>query len=161
MMRGAMVVLWLLACLFVQAGVAAIEDYAFADAEQEARYHRLTDEMRCPMCLNSNVAGSDAPIAADLRAEVLRQLRAGRSDDEIMTFMKARYGDFITYRPPLNRGTALLWFGPLALLLAGFIVLRRLLGAVRSGQPAQGELNDEERGRLQALLDEDKESPRR
>lgn len=141
------------------AALAAIEEYSFASEDQERRYHRLTDEMRCPKCLNANLSGSDAPIAADLRAEIIRQLEQGRSDTEIIEFMTARYGDFILYRPPLNPGTALLWFGPLALLLAGFVVLRRMMGAARANA-ADSALSPEEQRRLQQLMNDDKEPPR-
>jgi len=141
------------------ASLAAIDDYSFDTPEQEARFHRLSAEVRCPMCLNSNLAGSDAPIAADLRAEILRQIRQGRSDREIMEFLKARYGDFITYRPPLNTGTTLLWFGPLALLLAGFVVLRRMMGVARANA-ADTALSPTEQQRLQQLMNDDKEPPR-
>ena len=90
MMHGVAILFWLVLGLLAQAGFAAIEEYSFADEEQEARFKNLTCEIRCPMCLNANGCSSDAPIAADLRAEVLRQLRAGRSDEEIMDFMRAR-----------------------------------------------------------------------
>lgn len=139
--------------------LGAIDDYDFADPELEERFHRLIDEMRCPMCLNANLSGSDAPIAADLRAEILRQLQEGRSDDEIIGFMQARYGDFILYRPPLNSGTLLLWFGPLALLLAGFLVLRRMMKFARASV-ADTTLSAEEQQRLQELLQQDQEPPR-
>lgn len=145
---------FLLFLTFATAGMAAIEEYEFADAELEARYHKLIDEMRCPMCLNANLSGSDAPIAADLRAEILKQLEAGRSDREILDFMKARYGDFITYRPPLNAGTALLWFGPLALLLGGFFVLRRIVRTAREN-PNPDALSLEERQHLDTFLHTD------
>lgn len=137
---------------------AAIDDYSFDTEQQAERFHTLIAELRCPKCLNSNLAGSDAPIAADLRAEIYSQVQEGRSDDEIIAYLQARYGDFILYRPPLNTGTALLWFGPLALLLAGFIVLRRLLAATR-GSNTDAALSPEEQRQLQALLD-DEDKPR-
>lgn len=155
--RSCHLVLALLLLISGSAWAAAIEEHTFTDAEQEARYHTLIDEMRCPMCLNSNLSGSDAPIAADLRAEILDQLQQGRSDDEIIAFMKARYGDFITYRPPLNRGTALLWFGPLVALLAGLVIVRRMLAASRAAA-IETSLSPEEVQRLQALLKDSKES---
>jgi cytochrome c-type biogenesis protein CcmH len=133
-----------------------IEDRDFADADQEARYHRLIAELRCPMCLNSNLAGSDAQIAQSLRAEIFDQLQEGRSDAEILEFMKARYGDFISYRPPLNAGTVVLWFGPLALLLAGIVVLRRMLVATRAAANETA-LDADEQRRLGAFLDERKD----
>lgn len=155
-MRNALHLVLVIVLLVAQVATAAIEELTFTDAEQEARYHKMIDEMRCPKCLNANLSGSDAPIAADLRAEILEQLQQGRSDTEIIDFMTARYGDFILYRPPLNPGTALLWFGPLALLLAGFIIVRRML--VASRVTADTSLSPEELRRLQTLLKDAKES---
>jgi cytochrome c-type biogenesis protein CcmH len=136
---------------------AAIEELEFASEEEEARYHNLIDEMRCPKCLNANLSGSDAPIAADLRAEIKEQLEEGRSDEEILDFMTARYGDFILYRPRLSTSTVLLWFGPLALLLAGFFIVRRMLAASRASN-VDAILSPEEQQRLHVLLKDGKES---
>lgn len=135
---------------------AAIEELSFADAAERARYDKLVAELRCPKCLNSNLAGSDAPIAADLRTEIYEQINGGSSDAEIIDFMTARYGDFILYRPPLNAGTALLWFGPLLLLLGGVFVVRRMLAASAASDTDAG-LSAEEQRKLAALLDGDKE----
>jgi cytochrome c-type biogenesis protein CcmH len=135
---------------------AAIEELSFGSEEERARYEALAEELRCPKCTNSNLAGSDAPIATDLRAEIYQQISSGRSDDEIIDFMTARYGDFILYRPPLNTGTALLWFGPLALLLAGIVVTRRMLAASAANRNDSG-LDAEEQRKLAALLGSDKD----
>jgi cytochrome c-type biogenesis protein CcmH len=135
---------------------AAIEELSFADEAERARYDRLVAELRCPKCLNSNLAGSDAPIAADLRSEIYEQISMGSSDDDIIAFMTARYGDFILYRPPLNAGTALLWFGPLLLLLLGVVVLRRMLATSAANDTDSG-LSAEEQRKLASLLDGDKE----
>jgi cytochrome c-type biogenesis protein CcmH len=135
---------------------AAIDDLTFTSPEAEVRYHQLIDEMRCPMCLNANLSGSDAPIAADLRAEIFKQIQEGRTNPEIIEFMRARYGDFIMYRPPLNRGTVLLWFGPGALLLAGFFILRRMLAAAHAA-PATEKLSTEEMQQLNSILDDSKD----
>jgi|LauGreDrversion4_2_1035121.scaffolds.fasta_scaffold198034_2 cytochrome c-type biogenesis protein CcmH len=137
-------------------GMAAIEELSFESEEARARYETLSAELRCPKCLNSNLAGSDAPIAADLRAEIYQQISSGRSDDDIIEFMTARYGDFILYRPPVNAGTALLWFGPLALLLAGIVVTRRMLAASAANRNDTG-LDAEEQRKLAALLGSDKD----
>ena len=117
-------------CLFTWAAMpalAAIEEYAFDTDQQEDRFKKLTYELRCPKCLNSNLAGSDAPIAADLRAEIYDQIREGRTNDEIIEFMSSRYGDFILYRPRLTVATFFLWFGPAFLLLAGLVIARRMI----------------------------------
>ncbi|MDY6982293.1 MAG: cytochrome c-type biogenesis protein [Pseudomonadota bacterium] len=132
---------------------APIEDVAFADAEEQARYDKLIAELRCPKCLNSNLAGSDAPIAASLRTAIREQIAEGRSDEEIIEFMTARYGDFVLYRPRLTAGTAALWFGPPVLLLLGFFVLRRMLVAARARHDEN--LSPEELQKLQTLLDDE------
>jgi cytochrome c-type biogenesis protein CcmH len=94
-----------------------------------------------------------------LRAEIYKQIREGRSDEEIIEFMRARYGDFIMYRPPLNTSTLFLWFGPGVLLVLGFFVLRRLLLASRSSA-AQESLSAEELQKLHSFLDDTKEQTR-
>lgn len=94
--------------------------YTFDSPEQQARFDALTEELRCPKCQNNNLADSNAPIARDLRQRVYELIKAGKSDEEILAYLKARYGDFITYKPPLNTVTLLLWTGPF-LLLGGIV----------------------------------------
>jgi cytochrome c-type biogenesis protein CcmH len=144
------------ALLASMSAMAAIEELSFNSEDERARYEALVDELRCPKCLNANLSGSDAPIAADLRAEIYQQINGGRSDDDIIDFMTARYGDFILYRPPLNTGTALLWFGPLALLLGGIVVTRRMLITSAANRNDNG-LDAEEQRKLAALLGSDKD----
>ncbi len=96
--------------------LAAIESYEFQNEEQRARYQQLSEELRCPKCQNQNLADSDAQIAADLRRELHAQLMAGKSDEAIVEFMRERYGDFVLYKPRVQRNTLLLWLGPVALL---------------------------------------------
>ena len=144
--------LLLLAAVVMLPVFAAIEEIQFADEEQKARYQALIAELRCPMCLNSNLAGSDAPIAADLRAEIHEQILAGNSDDQILAFLVDRYGQFILYKPRLQAATALLWFAPPLLLLAGFFIMRRMLSNRRQLAAELGSLSEQEQQRLQALL---------
>lgn len=143
----------LLLSLFLTAlsSLAAIEVLSFDNEQQHDRYQKLISELRCPKCLNANLAGSDAPIAADLRAEIHEQILAGNSDEEILEFLTDRYGDFILYRPPLNPGTTLLWFGPPFLLLAGFFIARRML-VNSAALAANDELSGEERQQLARLV---------
>ena len=134
---------------------AAIDTYQFKDEGERARYRTLTEELRCPKCQNQNIADSNAPIAMDLRREIYRMLEEGKSDDEIVDFLVARYGDFVRYKPPLNARTWLLWYGPWLLLggglgVLGLIVLRRKRPAATPGKPAT--LSSEERERLDQLL---------
>lgn len=96
---------------------------SFETPAQEARYRALLKELRCPKCQNQALADSDAPLAKDLRAEIVRQLKDGRTDEEIRQFLVARYNDFVLYKPPVQANTVLLWAGPFALLLIGAAVL--------------------------------------
>ncbi|MEX0943992.1 MAG: cytochrome c-type biogenesis protein [Pseudomonadales bacterium] len=141
--------LCLLATLLPLPAPAAIDAYPFPNDEMENRYNALIDELRCPQCLNTNLAGSDAMIAQDLRREVHRLILDGNSDEEILNFMYERYGDFILYKPKLKPGTLLLWFGPaLFFMIALFVVLRVVLG--RKADTAH--LSAAEHERLSQLL---------
>jgi cytochrome c-type biogenesis protein CcmH len=100
------------------------EPLVFASQQQQERFDKLTQELRCLVCQNQNLADSDAPLAHDLRREVHEMLIAGRTNEQIKQFLVQRYGDFVLYRPPVQSNTYLLWLGPLILLLAGAWVLR-------------------------------------
>ena len=91
------------------------------------RMHALTAELRCLVCQNESLADSNAPLALDLKREIAERVAAGDSDAQIIEFLVERYGDFVTYRPPLRAGTLLLWLGPPALLLGGGLLLWRRL----------------------------------
>ena len=89
----------------------------------EARLKKLSTELRCLVCQNSTLADSDAPLAQDLRNEIRKLIEAGKTDEEVVAYLVARYGDFVTFRPPVNAATALLWFGPFLMLVIGLITL--------------------------------------
>lgn len=146
-----MKMLMLLLALLGVPAFAAIDVHVFETPEQEQRYRELVDELRCPKCQNQNLAGSDAPVAKDLRDRTYKLLMEGKSDTEIRAYMVERYGDFITYRPPLRASTLLLWVGPFVLLLA---VAAVLVWRVRRPPAAPTPLTDEERARLARLLDD-------
>lgn len=113
----------MLACLLGMTAYAAIEVYEFDSVQQEAQYRGLIEELRCPKCQNQNLAGSDAPIAQDLKQKTYDLIQEGRSDTEIRSYMQERYGDFITYKPPIRPSTWILWFFPpllLIVLIAGW-----------------------------------------
>lgn len=93
------------------------------DPERQALYERLTHEVRCLVCQNQTVADSTAPLAADLRRELHAMVVAGRSEEEIKTFLLDRYGDFVLYKPRFQGTTAVLWLAPLLLLLGGAAVV--------------------------------------
>jgi cytochrome c-type biogenesis protein CcmH len=138
-MRRFLLVLVLLFALLPPGAFAQASDPAplrFQGAAEEQRFHHLVSELRCVMCQNQSLADSNAQIAHDLRREVLTLMRDGRSDAQIRDYLVARYGEFVLYKPRVEGRTWLLWFGPLALLLAGGIVValvvRRHGGGVRS-----------------------------
>lgn len=109
--------------------VYAGEPLVFSNPTYEQRYIHLTQELRCLVCQNQNLADSDAPLAQDLRQEIQQMMEAGQSDAEIKSFMVTRYGDFVLYRPRLEGNTLVLWVLPALLLLVGaltvFLIVRR------------------------------------
>lgn len=114
----------LFVCLLT--GVAlAKEAQPSEDPQIALRMKTLTEQLRCLVCQNETLADSRADLAEDLRKEIREQMKAGKSDQEIIAFLTQRYGDFVLYKPPVKSTTYLLWFGPFALLIAGTTVLYR------------------------------------
>jgi cytochrome c-type biogenesis protein CcmH len=109
------------------------------DPVLEARLKAMSHELRCLVCQNQTLADSDAPLAEDLRKEIRTQMREGKSDQEVIDYLVARYGDFVRYRPPVNNSTALLWFGPFLLLIIGGFVLYRALKRQAGGESFETE----------------------
>ncbi|BBT15959.1 cytochrome C [Pseudomonas sp. 1D4] len=142
---------------------AAIDTYEFRDEAERERFRVLTEELRCPKCQNQNIADSNAPIATDLRREIYRMLEAGKSNDEIVDFLVARYGDFVRYKPPVNGRTLLLWYGPAGLLAGGLLVLGVIVLRRRRVENAPGDalLSSDERARLDALLNQETQDKNR
>ena len=140
-------ILLLIFC-FPLLALGAIDAYEFPDKELRDRYNDLIDELRCPQCLNTNLAGSDAMVAKDLRRTVHTLLLEGKSDDEVREFMLARYGDFILYDPQLKKETLLLWFGPLVLLLIALFVAFRVVR-----QNHIKEISPEDEDKINKLID--------
>ena len=124
------------------------------DPAVEQRLHKLSQELRCLVCQNETLADSRADLAEDLRREIREQIKAGKSDKEIITYLTNRYGKFILYNPPVDPTTYLLWFGPFVLLLGGLFFLFRYVKQ-RSGLIAESPLSLEERSRAEALLTSD------
>lgn len=93
------------------------------DPQIAARMQALTQQLRCLVCQNETLADSRADLAEDLRKEIREQMKAGKTDQEIIAFLTQRYGDFVLYKPPVQPTTYLLWFGPFVLLLIGIVVL--------------------------------------
>ncbi|NWG30325.1 MAG: cytochrome c-type biogenesis protein CcmH [Rhodocyclaceae bacterium] len=121
------------------------------DPAVEQRMVKITEELRCLVCQNESLAGSQADLAKDLREEVRGLIKAGKSDDEVREFLVSRYGDFVLYRPQVKPVTYLLWGGPFLLLIAGIVALVRYLRR-RNRQLTETPLSEEERQRAEALL---------
>lgn len=145
----------LLALCLLGSASAAIDAYEFKSEAERERYRTLVEELRCPKCQNQNIADSNAPIAMDLRREIYRMLEEGQSNEQIVEFLVARYGDFVRYKPPVNTKTLVLWYGPIVLLVIGFGVLAFILMRRRRGSDglASNTLSEAERERLATLLD--------
>ena len=94
-----------------------------ADVVVETQVQRLSEELRCLVCQNQTLADSHAELAQDLKQEIREMAAKGMSDQAIIDYLVARYGDFVRYRPPLKASTLLLWLGPFALMLIGAIGL--------------------------------------
>jgi cytochrome c-type biogenesis protein CcmH len=122
-----------------------------ADPALEERVIKLSKELRCLVCQNETLADSRADLAVDLRGQIREQMKAGKSDKEIVAYLTQRYGKFILYNPPIDPTTYLLWFGPFVLLLGGLAVLFRYLKKRRElivDQP----LSADDRRRAETLL---------
>ena len=121
------------------------------DPELEKRVMNLSKELRCLVCQNETLADSRADLAVDLRNEIRDQMKAGKSDKEIIAFLTARYGDFVLYRPPIRPTTYLLWFGPFLLLIIGMVILYKYVRQ-RSDLIVPQPLSKDERRRAEELL---------
>jgi len=147
-------VLGLFCALLIAGPVAAVlPEEQLADPVLEARARAISQELRCVVCQNQSIDDSDAPLAADLRAIVRERLTAGDTDEEVMAYVVARYGNFVLLKPPLDLQTILLWSAPLLVLIPGGIGLalylrRRSLAGGADPAP----LSAEERGALEDIL---------
>ncbi|HEU4478403.1 MAG TPA: cytochrome c-type biogenesis protein [Pyrinomonadaceae bacterium] len=139
--------------LFLLAGAVAAQTAQplAEDPEIEKRLLALSQELRCLVCQNETLAESRAGLAEDLRREIREQIKAGKTDQEIIAFLTARYGDFVLYRPRVTPTTYLLWFGPFVLLAIGLVFLYRQLKQ-RRVQITQQPLTEQDRRQLDELL---------
>ena len=142
---------------FSHLSIAVEDKFHFDDPKKNALFLELTKELRCPKCQNNNIADSNAELAQDMRHKVYEMTKAGKSDQEIVDYMIDRYGNFVTYDPPLTAGTLVLWLGPLGVLVFGFgfIVLRSRKSKVVTEDNSE-EWDNEHEERLNALLNENK-----
>jgi cytochrome c-type biogenesis protein CcmH len=143
----------LLICLLASVVMAQVqeEEVPSDDPAIEARLANLSKELRCLQCQNQTLADSPAGLAADLRREIRVQMKAGKSDQEIIAFLTQRYGDFILYKPRVTYTTYLLWFGPFILLLGGLYLLFYYIKQRRDSF-VEKPLSADERRRAEELL---------
>ncbi len=134
----------------VQAGV---EVRKFSSDEQERRYHKLIDELRCLVCQNQNLADSDSQLAQDLRDKVYQMVTTDKTDQEVANYMVERYGEYVLYNPPLNSITSILWIGPIIGLLVAIFLL--LYNIARRNKAKPVTLSEEDRKRTRKLLEDD------
>ena len=152
------ILLRLLFLVAIAAPAAAVEpNEVLEDPALEARARELSAVIRCLVCQNESIDSSNADLARDLRVLVRERLVAGDSNDEVLDFLVARYGDFVLLNPPFKPKTYLLWFGPALILLLGLVLVAVYLkrGRTPAGAPQSAPLSEAERKRVEALLDED------
>lgn len=144
------VALSLLVALLISFAAVAdnIDTYKFTSVEQEQQYRHLTESLRCPKCQNNSIADSNAMIASDMRLKVYELLQNGQTPDQVKQYMVARYGNFVTYEPPVMPSTIILWAGP-----ALFVIIGALVIILRSRKRSlHDEMDAEQQQRLNALL---------
>jgi cytochrome c-type biogenesis protein CcmH len=145
----------LLLMLFAHSALyaAPMDQFEFDTPEQEEIFHKLSQELRCLVCQNQAIAESDAGLAKDLRTEIHKMLKQGKTEKEITDFMVQRYGDFVLYDPPFKPSTWLLWFGPVIAFIFGMFYAVRFFRSQKTAEDA-GELSSDEVERLRSLQSE-------
>lgn len=142
--------------LFQSATAATLAEYSFQDPQQSEDFRDIIEEMRCLVCQNESLAGSNAELAVDLRNEIYDMMKAGQGKDQIIDFMVARYGDFVLYSPPVKPSTYPLWFGPVLFFVIGAVVLLSILR--KKNRSREAELSAEEQQRLDNILKQSTDS---
>ena len=134
----------------IHVSYARIEVHQFKNQQQEQRYKKLINELRCLVCQNQNLADSNAELAQDLRKKVYEMVMEDKSNKVIQEYMVDRYGDFVLYRPPFKMRTALLWIGPFIILGTGLILLFTFI--IKRNKNNTITLSDDDRERVSRLL---------
>lgn len=134
---------------------AAVEVHKFDTEKQQQQYKKMIDELRCLVCQNQNLADSNAELALDLRNKVASMIQQGKTNQEIVDYMVARYGDFVLYRPPFKAQTLLLWVGPFVILLFGLYVLLAYVRKQKTKPVAQA--SEAELSKVRKLLDDEED----
>jgi len=130
----------LLALIFVFISfscLAVIQVYKFDDPAKEQQFNSLVQELRCPKCQNNNLADSNSDLSVDLKTIIYEKVIAGETDEQIINYLKDRYGDFISYRPPVKPSTWFIWFGPFVFLAIGAFTIFRFLSTRKKPETNQ------------------------
>ncbi len=143
-----------LLALQVQAGPkgAPKDPIVFNDPQIESDYLELSEELRCLVCQNQNLIDSNADLADDLRREVAKMLKQGKTKEQVTEFMVERYGDFVLYNPPFKIQTLLLWVGPFVLMFWGLFSMMKKIKAGKTEENSSAELSEQEKEKLEAIL---------
>lgn len=137
------------ALLFSSISMAAIDTFEFDNAQQEQTFNDLTKLLRCPKCQNQNISDSNAELAKDLRNKTYELVVQGKSEQEVVDYMVARFGNFVIYDPPLTPVTVFLWAGPLVFILLGLLIWFK---QARRNRNNKNVLDEQEQQRLKMLL---------
>lgn len=144
-----------LACLFLTPAFAVEPDEILADPALEARARDLSTEVRCMVCQNQSIDDSDAPLAKDLRILVRERIVAGDTNDEVLTFLVARYGEFVLLKPRFTLANAFLWIAPIGVLLIGGFIAFVAFRSRRGQNPEEKPLTEAEHEALKKILSPD------
>lgn len=140
--------------IWCNAIAAPVTIYKFDSKENEAIFYKLSDELRCLVCQNQNIAESNSELAQDLKQQIYTMLRDGKSEDEIIEFMVERYGDYVLFDPPFKPLTWLLWLGPLMLFFLALVVGMKAIGGHRSEKTNDAQYSSDDAERLDRLKSE-------
>jgi cytochrome c-type biogenesis protein CcmH len=151
-MKILLIPVFVLMSLVSLSSLATIDAYQFDDPEKEALYKKLVKELRCTVCQNQDIGDSNAGLAQDLRRKTYEMISAGKDEDYILDYMSQRYGDFVLYRPRLQKNTLLLWIGPFIILIASVFFLLKFIRRSEDEVP----LSETDRAQAEQLLERDK-----
>ncbi len=138
---------------FYQTYALKIEFHSFDNKQQEELYKELIAELRCVKCQNQNLAESNAELATDMREKTYEMVKQGKTREDVVNYMTARYGDFVLYKPPLKSKTLLLWVGPPLLFLLSLFLLFKLIRK-QSDHQAVDTMSDADRESIRATLNQ-------
>lgn len=142
-----------------QAQTQAPEFYDFDTQTEEQRFRSLNEELRCPKCQNQNIADSNAPISKDMRDQVYIMMQAGATDNEIVAALVDRFGEFVKYKPPLDRRTIVLWGFPVIAVVIGLLIVAGVVWRSRKQNPEPA-LSPEQQARVKRMLTDTDHSSR-